>query len=99
MHDSMFSLTCTDQCLTVGNRNNVPSFADYSDGGGGRILTNHQAIIPNYQFHCCGNVTEWKVDVHPVRGEHQWVSTLNLQIWRPSSTEESDTLGTGYYIV
>ena len=88
-----------DQCLTVGNGNGLPSFTDYSDGGGGRILTNHQAIIPSYQFYCCGNVTEWRVDVHPVgHSERQWISTLNLQIWRPSPTEETDTLlGTGYY--
>ncbi len=87
-----------DQCLTVGNGNNLPSFTDYSDGGGGRILTNHQAIIPSYQFYCCGNVTVWRVDVHPVGSEHQWITTLNLQIWRPSPTEEMDTqLGTGSY--
>lgn len=82
----------------MGNGNNVPSFADYSNGGGGRILTNNQAIIPSYQFHCCGNITEWRVDVHPVgHREHQWISTLNLQVWRPSPTEGSDTLGTGFY--
>lgn len=61
-------------------------------------MSNHQAIIPSYQFNCCGNVTEWMVDVHPVRlGEHRWTSsTLNLQIWRPSPTEES-ARDTGVY--
>ena len=31
------------------------------------------------------------------QAENQWISTLNLQIWRPSPTEQPDSLGRGVY--
>ena len=85
----------TDQCLAVGNGNGLPSFTDYSDGGDGRILRYHQAIIPSYQFQCCGNISEWGMDLHPANSQDQWTYTLNIQVWRPSATTGS--FGIGYY--
>ena len=44
----------------------------------------HQVIVPSYRFACCGNITEWGVDVHPGGSNHEMVYTLDLQVWRPS---------------
>ena len=49
----------------------------------------HQVIIPSYRFTCCGNITEWGVDVHPGGNNHDGFYTLNLQVWRPSPTVET----------
>ena len=49
----------------------------------------HQVIIPSYRFTCCGNITEWGVDVHPAGGLHDMVYTLHLQVWRPSPTVQT----------
>ena len=51
----------------------------------------HQVIIPSYRFTCCGNITEWRVGVHPrARGrKHDRIDTLNFQVWRPSPTVKS----------
>ena len=74
-----------EQCLQSTNvGQSLPSFADYK-GEGQQI---RQAIIPSYQFQCCGNVTEWRVDVHPASNRQY---TLNLQVWRPSLTVGADT--------
>ena len=55
----------------------------------------HQAVIPSYEFRCCGNVTIWGVDVDYHGNED---ITLDLQIWRPSPTIPHDsTLKTGQY--
>ena len=56
-----------------------------------------QAIIPTYELVCCGNITEWGVDVHPVIGSVvPVVYSLDLQVWRPSPTVD-DSTGTGCY--
>ena len=49
----------------------------------------HQAIIPSYRFTCCGNITEWGVDVHPGGFGHDRIYTLDLQVWRPSPTVQT----------
>ena len=49
----------------------------------------HQAIIPSYRFTCCGNITEWGVDVHPAGGNHDMIYNLDLQVWRPSPTVQT----------
>ena len=72
----------------------MPSFTDYG-GGEGQIPRYHQAIVSSYQFQCCGNVTEWRIDVHPGGGKDNKEYTLNLQVWRPSPTV--DSLSSGNY--
>ena len=49
----------------------------------------HQVIIPSYRFTCCGNITEWGVDVHPAGGRFDGVYTLHVQVWRPSPIVET----------
>jgi hypothetical protein len=49
----------------------------------------HQVIIPSYRFTCCGNITEWGVDVHPAGGGHDGFYNLDLQVWRPSPTVQT----------
>jgi hypothetical protein len=49
----------------------------------------HQVIIPSYRFTCCGNITEWGVDVHPAGDNHDGVYNLDLQVWRPSPTVQT----------
>ena len=68
-------------------------FQGYTGGAGAparRIHHQHQAIIPSYKFNCCGNITEWGVDLNPDNGG----GTFNfiLQIWRPDSAA-TDTSG------
>ena len=78
--------------MQAGNGNSLPSFKDYEDGEG-QIRRYHQAIIPSYRFQCCGNVTEWRVDVHPGGGKDNREYTLNLQVWRPSPRLDLSILG------
>ena len=80
-----------DQCL--GNGNNLPSFQDYGSGEG-QISRYHQAIISSYNFTCCGDITEWGVDVHKGGGKDDGEYTLDLQVWRPSPTSSQ-----GYNLV
>ena len=49
----------------------------------------HQAIIPSYRFTCCGNITEWGVDVDPAGGRNDGFYNLDLQVWRPSPTVQT----------
>ena len=84
------------------NENCLPSFEDYRGSDReNKITRRHQAIIPSYKFDCdemCGHITEWGVDVHPDGGGHQNDYTLDLQVWRPSPTEDiDDSTGTGQY--
>ena len=66
----------------------MPVFQGYGDEGGQaggsdrRIKHQHQAIIPSYKFNCCGNITEWGVDLNPdgTRAKFNFI----LQVWRPS---------------
>ena len=69
----------------MGNGNGLPWFQDYGRTGE-RINRYHQAIIPSYEFQCCGEITEWGVDVQPGGGIDDMEYTLNLQVWRPSPT-------------
>ena len=50
------------------------------------IPEQHQVLIPSYRFTCCGNITEWGVDVAPAGNNHDRVYNLDLQVWRPSPT-------------
>ncbi len=46
---------------------------------------NSQAIVTTYQFHCCGNITEWQTFISPMTLEED-VYTVRFQVFRPSST-------------
>ena len=59
-----------------------------------RIQHRHQAIIPTYKFTCCGNITEWGVDLNPV--DEGTTFNFDFQVWRPSSTVKY-TNGHGCY--
>ena len=80
----------SSSCLQVRSENGPPEFFSYG-ALSTRIRSHHQAIIPTYKLDCCGNITEWGVDVQ-MNGEY----TLDLQVWRPSPTVD-DTTGTGCY--
>ena len=82
----------SDQCLQAGNGQGLPSFQNYGNTLGDRINHYHQAIIPTYEFQCCGEITEWGVDVQPGGRNDDMLYTLNLQVWRPLPT-----LASGYY--
>ena len=85
-----------EQCLETGNGNDLPSFQDYGNGAGSRINLHHQAIIPSYEFTCCGNITGWGVDVQNGGGGDDMLYTLDFQVWRPSPTVD-DSTGAGQY--
>ena len=85
--------------MNVGNRNDLPSFQNYGNSGVTRITCYHQAIIPSYEFTCCGNVTEWGVDVQQGGRNEDRLYTLNLQVWRPSPTAVDGSTGSGQYIL
>ena len=77
-------------CLRSNNEKGLPPFQDYG-GPGFNTVTNtdvipqvHQAIIPSYRFNCCGNITEWGVDVFSNSDDDKFRYTLDLQVWRPS---------------
>ena len=71
---------------------------DYTnnDGGYPTITFRQQAIIPTYELVCCGNITEWGVDIHPVTGAVPVIYSLDFQVWRPSPTVD-DSTGKGCY--
>ena len=76
------------------NGDGLPELRNYG-GGPPQIELHHQAIIPNYNFTCCGNITEWGVDVKQ-NDDRRY--TIDFQLWRPSPTTPQDgSLGTGYY--
>ena len=82
----------TEQCLQQDEGRQLPDFKDMASNGAS-IYRRHQAIIPTYKFECCGNITEWGVDVHP---SNDRIYALHLQVWRPSPTVD-DSTGTGVY--
>ena len=88
--------TARDSCLTT-NGSGLPVFKGYNEsrgqagGPGRRIHHRHQAIIPSYKFNCCGNITEWGVDLNPDRDEQDRTFNFILQVWRPSSTLKTDS--------
>ena len=70
--------------------------------GGPRIQRHNQAIITSYKFDCnqmCGNITEWGVGVYPGGNAYQNTYTLDLQVWRPSSTVDDSTSTDQYSLV
>ena len=71
---------------------------DYTNAVGGypTISFRQQAIVPTYELICCGNITEWGVDIHPVTGIEPVVYSLDFQVWRPSPTVD-DSTGSGCY--
>jgi hypothetical protein len=77
--------------LRANNPNGLPPFLDYRDSNlrSETIPELHQAIIPSYRFSCCGNITEWGVDVHPAGSGKDRVYNLDLQVWRPSPTVQT----------
>ena len=81
-----------DQCI----ENGLPNFQNYGNNAGSRITLHHQAIIPSYEFQCCGNITEWGVDVQPGGSPNNGEYSLDLQVWRPSPTVD-DSTGAGQY--
>ena len=77
--------------MRANNPNGLPPFMDYRNSD---LLSDttpelHQVIIPSYRFTCCGNITEWGVDVDLAGGRHDGVYTLHLQVWRPSLSVEA----------
>ena len=80
------------ECLRANNENGLPPFQDYrnTDLTTDLIGHLHQAIIPSYRLGCCGNITEWGVDVHPAGGANDMLYTLDLQVWRPSALATSN---------
>ena len=87
--------TAQDSCLQT-NGSGLPRFQGYRGGKGQpggpdrRIHHQHQAIIPSYKFNCCGNITEWGVDLNPDKGGGTF--KFILQVWRPDSAA-TDTSG------
>ena len=77
-------------CLQTNNENGLPTFQGYGYRRGEpgaperRIHHQHQAIIPSYRFNCCGNITEWGVDLNPAIARITF--NFDFQVWRPSPT-------------
>ena len=82
-------------CAQTNNENGLPEFMNYGNRLP-RLVLHQQAIIPDYKLDCCGNITEWGVDVHPGGQGATERYSLNLQVWRPSPTVD-DSTGTGCY--
>ena len=95
------------QCLVTNDNNSPPAFPSPdpdNDKGYGviglEITRQQQAIFASYKLNCCGNITEWGVDVNsggfsgPNNRSGKY--SLDLQVWRPSSTV-NDSTGTGCY--
>jgi hypothetical protein len=48
-------------------------------------------IVTSYRFACCGQIASWKTYVQPDGNEHlNGHYTIDLQVWRPSSTAKAD---------
>ena len=88
MQHFLFLSTVLPCLRSIIEGQSLPSFKDYM-GGEGQIPLYHQAIISSYQFQCCGNLTEWRVDLHPGSSADNGRYTLNLQVWRPSPTVDN----------
>ena len=76
----------TDQCIETNNGQSFPNFGDIGGRNVGRIFRYHQAIIPSYQFTCCGEITAWGAEVVPGGGMDDREYTIDFQVWRPSPT-------------
>ena len=85
-----------NECLKTNTLTGLPPFMGYPGLPEERIHHQHQAIIPTYKFTCCGNITEWGVDLNPLDIPGVAVTfDFDLQMWRPSSTVSDD--GSGCY--
>ena len=73
-----------ENCLQTNNGNGLPFFQGYIAGADRRIHHQHQAIITSYKFNCCGNITEWGVDLNPFG--YSVTFDFDFQVWRPSPT-------------
>ena len=78
--------------MQANNINGLPIFQPYGFGPSKRIQ--HQAIIPSYKFNCCGNITEWGVDLNPDGTDAEF--DFIFQVWRPLSANGCYTLVDGY---
>ena len=91
----MNTIDFTDQCILTNNgQDKVPSFQNHGRDVD-RISRYHQAIIPSYQFTCCGEIRAWRMDVEPGGDRDDEEYTLDFQVWRPSPT--MDQMGSGVY--
>ena len=76
-----------NNCLQTKGGDGLPYFQGYVGNRARperRITHQHQAIIPSYKFNCCGNITEWGVDLSPAEGNGTF--DFDFQVWRPSPT-------------
>ena len=76
-----------NNCLQTNGEDGLPYFQGYVGNRARperRITHQHQAIIPSYKFTCCGNITEWGVDLSPA--QENGTFDFDFQVWRPSPT-------------
>ena len=71
------------------NEDGLPPFIDqgYSEARReNRISHRNQAIITSYRLNCCGNITEWGVDLKPngTIARSDFVFDFIFQVWRPA---------------
>ena len=79
--------TALNDCLQTNGEDGLPYFQGYVGNRARpdrRITHQHQAIIPSYKFACCGNITEWGVDLSPA--QENGTFDFDFQVWRPSLT-------------
>ena len=85
---NFYGISAQNSCLQTNSENGLPFFRGYDEAGTGapdrRIHHKHQAIIPSYKFNCCGNITEWGVDLNP--DTESGTFNFIFQVWRPSPT-------------
>ena len=85
------------KCLRNRAGDKLPVLRDFNRNEfTNRIILHHQAIIQNFRFHCCGNITEWGADVFRGRGDQHDKYTIDFQVWRRSPTVNKFT-GAGQY--
>ena len=73
----------------------LPNFEDLGNRAA-RIPNGNgaQAIVTGYQFHCCGDIGAWQAYVRPNGRNHRdGAYNINFQVWRPTSTVDSDGAG------
>ena len=71
--------------MLTNNENRLPTFSDQgypSARSGSRIHHRNQAIITSYRLNCCGNITEWGVDLNPDGTSARF--DFIFQVWRPA---------------
>ena len=83
----MYLCAAQNSCLQTNSEDGLPFFQGYTGNAARparRIHHQHQAIISSYKLNCCGNITEWGVDLSPA--EENITFDLDFQVWRPSPT-------------